>query len=214
MLLRTLVPPNTFRKDVQVWQRFCSPILELDKTCRARPPEGKVINHRFEEDWVRVRDVILIIITFLRCARFSVTRLSFWNLFWAIKMELSKGFHSKRRPKTGPDGHGRTDGRTDKHTSIFWRLLHNKLFGQLGYDCCEYHSFLSTFGKGGNGNGGNGIQSQMNSGNGVWKKLPPFEQHFLLIFSIRRSLGNGGNGNGGNGNGFGTNGGNSRRSRY
>mgnify|MGYP003723908239 CR=1 FL=1 len=43
-------------------------------------------------------------------------------------MELSKGFHSKRGPKTGPDG--RTDGRTDKHTSIFWRLLHNKPFGQ------------------------------------------------------------------------------------
>ena len=34
-------------------------------------------------------------------------------------MELSKGFHSKRGPKTGPDGHGRTDtdGRTDAQTN-------------------------------------------------------------------------------------------------
>ena len=27
----------------------------------------------------------------------------------------------------------RTDGRTDKHTSKFWRYLHNKPFGQLDY---------------------------------------------------------------------------------
>ena len=45
-------------------------------------------------------------------------------------MELSNGFHSKRGPKTSPDGHRTSNGRTDKHTSIFWRLLHNKPFGQ------------------------------------------------------------------------------------
>ena len=63
-------------------------------------------------------------------------------------MELSKGFQSKRGPKRGPAEIGRTNERTDerrsdKHTSIFDTLLHNRPFGQLSV-CRDIHGFCEV----------------------------------------------------------------------